>query len=108
MGNLVDKTVALDELGLDDEDFAEFIVDLREFTDEALPQLSEAVKSRDFNQIKEKAHAIKGALANLHFVKAAEVAYYLENAGRNSDATGIDEKVSELSEVLVQSYDELS
>lgn len=107
MSNYVDMQSALDELGLDQEDFIEFTGDLKEFLDETMPELEQIVASMNYQGLKEKAHAVKGAVANLRFVKAAEVAYFLETAGRNESSEQVPEKFEELKEVLKLSFEEI-
>lgn len=108
MGTYVDMDSAIEELGLDKEDFIEFTGDLKEFLDESIPELESVVSSMDFVGIKEKAHAIKGAMANLRFVKAADVAMFLETAGRNSDPADVPEKLAELKATIEASFSELA
>ena len=103
----VDVQSALDELGLDKEDFEEFVQELKSFTDEELPKLRGVVQGRDFTEIRAQAHALKGALANLRFVEAAEFAKKLESAGRESLDDGLEELLEGLEKSLVASYNEI-
>lgn len=107
MSNLVNVQEALDELGLDQSDYDEFILDLKSFLDEALPELNTAVNSLDFVEIRAKAHAIKGALANLRFVGAAAVAQIIELQGKDSVGANLGEHFLELSRVLNESFKEI-
>lgn len=107
MSDLVDMKNALNELGLDKADFIEFTQDLKVYLDETLPHLEQIVMSMDFKGIKEQSHAIKGAVANLRFIKAAEVAFFLETAGRNQSSDQVAEKFNELKDVLNASFLEI-
>ncbi len=97
---------ALDELGLDLEDFVEFVEELRSFAAEALPGLKNAVQSRDFTAIRAQAHALKGALANLRFAEAAKHAYALEMDGKDSQAENLDSHMTTFEEILKKSFSE--
>lgn len=108
MSNLVNVQEALDELGLDQSDYDEFILDLKSFLEEALPELDTAVNSLDFTEIRAKAHAIKGALANLRFVAAASVAQIIELQGKDSQADGLGDHFLQLSKVLEDSFQEIA
>jgi HPt (histidine-containing phosphotransfer) domain-containing protein len=105
--NFVRVEEALDELGLDREDFMEFLEDLEEFLEESIPQLCVSVEARDYPEIRSHAHAVKGALANLRFVIGAQVAHDLEKQGLNSVEDNLDENLSKLKDVLEKSFAEV-
>ncbi|MDB9744007.1 Hpt domain-containing protein [Fibrobacterales bacterium] len=107
MENLVRVEEALDELGLDREDFMEFLEDLEEFLEESVPQLSAAVDAKNFPEIRAHAHAIKGALANLRFVAGAKVAHNLEKQGLNSVDEELEDDLAKLKDVLEKSFIEV-
>ena len=107
MDNLVRVEEALNELGLDREDFMEFLEDLENFLEESVPQLGSAIDIKSFPEIRSHAHAIKGALANLRFVAAARVAHDLENQGLNSVDEELDENLAKLKDVLEKSFTEV-
>lgn len=107
MENLVRVEEALDELGLDREDFMEFLEDLEEFLEESIPQLSGAIEAKNYPEIRSHAHAVKGALANLRFVVAAKVAHDLEKQGLNSVEENLDENLAKLKDVLEKSFAEV-
>lgn len=107
MSKLVDNERAIDELGLDLADFIEFMGDLKEFFDECVPELGAYVEAKDFDGIKDRAHAIKGAAANLRFVGVADIAFFLEKAGKESNPDGIEEKFKELAECVTLSFEEV-
>jgi HPt (histidine-containing phosphotransfer) domain-containing protein len=104
---LVHIEEALDELGLDREDFMEFLEDLEEFLDESIPQLEESIANRNFSEIRSNAHAVKGALANLRFVPAAKIAHDLEKQGLNSVEDDLDSNIISLKDVLKKSFVEV-
>ena len=108
MANLVDVNSAIEELGLELEEFHEFIGDLKEFTDKMVPLLAKAIQSKDFQQIKDKSHAIKGALANLRFVAAAEIAFELESCGKNALDDDLQGRFNRFDTCLKASYQEIS
>jgi HPt (histidine-containing phosphotransfer) domain-containing protein len=108
MGQLVHVDAALEELGLELEDFVEFLGDLKEFIDEALPQLKSAIDSKTFVDVREHAHSIKGAVANLRFVAAAEIAHKLEKMGLNSVDEGLVNSYEDLVTCLDASFAEVN
>ena len=85
MGIYIDFEGAIEELGLDKEDFIEFSQDLKEFVEESLPQLTTSIQDMDYPSIREHAHSIKGAMANLRFIKVADIAYSLEKIGSSGE-----------------------
>lgn len=107
MSKLVDNERAIVELGLDLGEFIEFIGDLKEFFDECVPELGAYVEAKDFDGIKDRAHAINGAAANLRFVGVADIAFLLEKAGKESNPDGIEEKFKELAECVTLSFEEV-
>lgn len=108
MSQLVNISEALEELGLDQSDYDEFLVDLKSFLDESLPELDNAIQSGNFTEIRAKAHAIKGALANLRFVAAAKVAQVIELQGKDNVPDGLAGYFAELQKVLDASFAEIS
>lgn len=76
---LVDVEGAIQELGLAEEDYQEFLGDLSDFLKQALPDLKDLIDAHGNSaDIESQAHSVKGALRNLRFVGAAEVAAQLE------------------------------
>ena len=108
MAKLVDVNAAIEDLGLEIEEFHDFVGDLKEFTNEMVPILAEAVQAKDFLQIKDNSHAIKGALANLRFVAAAEIAFGLETCGKNALDDELQDRFDQLDSCLKASYQEIS
>ena len=104
---LVDVNAALEELGLDLEDFVDFMDDLKEFLDEAMPNLKTVCESKDFGEISAQAHAIKGALANLRFVHSADIAKKLEFRGRESQDDNLLGLHADLEKSLADSFEEI-
>ncbi len=54
-------------------------------------KLVKAVRARDAEMIGKQAHAIKGAAANLEALAVKDLAFSLEQAGRDNDLTQVDE-----------------
>ncbi len=104
----VDVNAALEELGLELDDFNEFVGDLKDFLNDALPNLREACESQNFSEIVSQAHAIKGALANLRFVHSAEIAKTLEFRGRESNSDRLVELIGELENSVQASFAEVA
>jgi HPt (histidine-containing phosphotransfer) domain-containing protein len=76
---LVNKNVALEELGISEEDYTEFLGDLKGYAKDTLPQLRDLISS---NGSKEEilflAHSLKGACLNMRFILAGTLAGDLE------------------------------
>ncbi len=104
---LVDVNAALEELGLEKDDFIEFMGDLNEFLEEGMPALKGAIDSEDFVEIRAQAHAIKGALANLRFIAGAAVAKKLEDQGMRAVNENLMSDFLELEKTLSDSFLEL-
>ncbi len=105
---LVDKKAALDELGIELEDYLELVTELRKFADSTLPKLGEQIQSAHWEEVEETAHSLKGAFRNLRFIKAARLAENLEVAGRESGTGQPQEDFNNLREVLEESLVQLN
>ena len=68
--------------------------------DQCLADITSALHTRDFDTIGKRAHALKGASANIHAQALAAAASTLENAARRNSADQIDGLVRELREKL--------
>jgi PAS domain S-box-containing protein len=68
--------------------------------DQCLADIASALHTRDFDTIGKRAHALKGASANIHAQALAAAASTLENAARRNSADQIDRLVRELREKL--------
>ena len=103
----VDMQAALDELGLEKSHFVKFVGDLRKFLDETLPRLHAAAATGDCMQTGQIAHSIKGALATLRFIEAAEIAHQLEKSSAAQETDEVTVLLAKLETVLHDSYREL-
>ena len=68
--------------------------------DKCLAEILTAYRARDFETIGKRAHALKGASANIHASGLAAAASSLESAARANSTAEIDGLVQELSEKL--------
>jgi CheY-like chemotaxis protein len=68
--------------------------------DQCLADIASALHTRDFDTIGKRAHALKGASANIHAQALAAAASTLENAARRNSTDQIDGLVRELREKL--------
>ena len=69
--------------------------------DQCLADIASALRIRDFDTIGKRAHALKGASANIHAGDLAAAASTLENAARQNSVDQIDSLVHELREKLL-------
>jgi PAS domain S-box-containing protein len=69
--------------------------------DQCLADIASALRVRDFDTIGKRAHALKGASANIHAGDLAAAASTLENAARQNSVDQIDSLVRELREKLL-------
>jgi two-component system, sensor histidine kinase and response regulator len=68
--------------------------------DQCLAEILNACRVNDFETVGKRAHALKGASANIHAVGLAAAASSLENAARANSTAEIDGLVQELTEKL--------
>jgi two-component system sensor histidine kinase/response regulator len=68
--------------------------------DKCLAEILIACRAKDFETIGKRAHALKGASANIHASRLAAAASSLESAARANSAAEIDGLVQELTEKL--------
>ncbi|MEW6349972.1 MAG: Hpt domain-containing protein [Thermodesulfobacteriota bacterium] len=86
-----------EERGLDREDVIEFLNDFVDFTENSdLPGLKEALARSDPEAVKEKAHSIKGAAANLKLDQIASTARELEFRSKAGNLEHVQELVDDL------------
>ena len=96
----VDMT-ALREITGGDADFErELLETFISSGDQCLAEILNACQVSDFETIRKRAHALKGASANIHAVGLAAAASSLESAARANAAADIDGLVQELTEKL--------
>jgi len=68
--------------------------------DEALAEIIAALKVSDYETVRKRAHALKGASANIHAASLSTTASSLEIAARSQAAPAISDLVEELAERL--------
>lgn len=96
----IDKD-ALYELVDEDPEFLASLVDT--FVDDCSTYMTEirsAVEAEDPITLREEAHGLKGAVANLQAASAEEAARRVEEAARTRDFEGAEEAVEELEEEI--------
>jgi HPt (histidine-containing phosphotransfer) domain-containing protein len=109
MGQLVEVDQALEELGLEMEDFVDFLQDLKEFVAESIPLLNDAIVQSDYSAVREHSHSMKGALANLRFVEAAKIAYEIEKIGSTEEnISEADAQCKALEKCIEESFTEVA
>ncbi len=69
---------AISELGLEKADLEMLVEELQSYLDTSTPDLKDSIQSAQPERIKAKSHSMKGALLNLRFKAAAELALELE------------------------------
>ena len=78
-----------EELGIDREDVVEFISVFLDYTEnEDLPALINGIKIGDHEEVRRRAHSIKGAALNLMLSEVASLAAQLE---KNSATGNLDD-----------------
>ena len=89
---------ALEDLEGDKELLKELIEDFigEEYSVNLLKSIRDAVNIKDFKNLYKKAHKLKGAAACIHINSVYDVAYKLEEKGRNNDNIGLEELVDTL------------
>jgi two-component system, sensor histidine kinase and response regulator len=68
--------------------------------DQALADIIAALKTNDYDTVRKRAHALKGASANIHAVSLSTVASNLENAARSQALPVMSGLVDELAQKL--------
>ncbi len=92
---------ALRELTGGDAEFERELIDTFVSSgDQCLAEIIAALSTRDFETIGKRAHALKGASANIHATRLAAAASSLESAARANSAQELDGLVQELTEKL--------
>ena len=100
---------ALHELTGGDQEFERELVDTFVSSgDQCLAEIISALRISDFVTIGKRAHALKGASANIHAARLAAAASSLESAARANSLGDIDGLVQELTERLRAVNAELS
>jgi two-component system sensor histidine kinase/response regulator len=68
--------------------------------DQALAEIIAALKVSDYDTVRKRAHALKGASANIYAVSLSTTASSLENAARSQAAPAVSGLVEELAQKL--------
>jgi polar amino acid transport system substrate-binding protein len=68
--------------------------------DQCLAEIIQALRIEDFDTVRKRAHALKGASANIHAVGLAKVASTLERAAASESVPPLGNLVQELTEKL--------
>ncbi len=86
------KEIMDNDMELIQECFAEFLMDYQEL----IGDIKTAIDQKDFEAIDNSAHKLKGTLRYLAAEPAASAAQTIEQAGRQQDLEGLDEKLAAL------------
>jgi len=101
----VDVEAALLRFDGDGEFLQEMLEEFMNYAPKHLKTLSEAVKSGDAALVQEEAHSVKGAAGNLSANRIYNIAFKIEDRGRNNDLSDISSLMKEL-ESEIQSLKE--
>jgi CheY-like chemotaxis protein/HPt (histidine-containing phosphotransfer) domain-containing protein len=96
----VDMNALRELTGGDTEFERELVATFVSSGDQCLADIASALRVRDFDTIGKRAHALKGASANIHAAGLAAAASVLEKAARRNSVDQIDSLVRELREKL--------
>lgn len=86
------KEIMDDDMELIQECFAEFLMDYQGL----LEEIKTAIAEKDFTNIDNSAHKLKGTLRYLAAEQAASAAQAIEQAGREQDPDNLDQKMADL------------
>jgi HPt (histidine-containing phosphotransfer) domain-containing protein len=100
---MLDKTKALDELQISEEEYNELLIAFVELASEQLEQLEAAASGGNDTETREVAHSLKGAAGNLRLDDCAAIAEALERASRESRKDDVRAQL----DALVAAVDEL-
>lgn len=107
MALLVDQKTAIDELGISEEDYKEFLGDLLNYVREVLPQMPPVVQGKQPRlDMQHLAHSLKGACRNMRFIAAGDIAYDLEKWGAGQIELDASKVVEDLRNTLTRSFAE--
>jgi two-component system sensor histidine kinase/response regulator len=82
---ILDREVALEQIGGDEALFEEFLTILLEEAAAELTTITQAITQQDATSIERAAHSLKGGAASMGAGRVREAAYRLEIIGRNGD-----------------------
>jgi len=89
---------ALDVVGGDKELLNELLEMFFKDCPEKIRNLEQAIKSKDYELLREVAHNLKGASGNLGLTNIYKLCLTLENKGKQKDLSDADKMLSELKE----------
>lgn len=81
----IDLPSALERIGGDESFLFDLINIYTEDFSEKFTRLQQAIKSEDFETIRELGHNLKGSSANLSLIPLQEVSFDMEEAGKTRD-----------------------
>lgn len=88
----------MEELGIDREDVIEFVSVFLDYTEnEDMPALLSGINFGDYEEVRKRAHSIKGAALNLMLSEIASLAGQLE---QNAAGGNLDDGLSLYGEIL--------
>ena len=97
---MLDKTRALDELEMTEEEYDELLQAFVELADEQIVGLESAVSSGNDNEARELAHSLKGAAGNLRLDDCLAIASAIELALTEHRKDGFREQLDALAVAL--------
>jgi HPt (histidine-containing phosphotransfer) domain-containing protein len=105
---LVNRKLAIDELGISEDDYTEFLGDLLNYAKEVIPQMQPLITESSPNEdMQHLAHSLKGACRNMRFIAAGDIAYELEQWGAGGHKIDTAAVYAELKSVLSRSFAEM-
>ena len=81
-GMNLDKKKIAEELGIPEDMYNELLQDFTNQAETVLPQLQAAVEAKDFQQIMERGHFIKGSAGNLRIGELYAIAKEIESGAK--------------------------
>ena len=103
----IDYPSALERTGGDEEFLCELLdMYISEFGP-LYQQMKDAVDSSDFDSVRELAHSLKGASANLSLIELQETSYKLEISGKEADPDAARENLALLENEFKKLQDHL-
>ncbi len=94
----IDMKRAMDAVGGDKELLNELLNMFYEDSKAKLKEIKEAIENKDYEKLRELAHAVKGASANIGLTDIYEICLELENMAKKKDISGSDKLYSKLKE----------
>ena len=94
----IDMKRAMDAVGGDKELLNELLNMFYEDSKAKVKEIEEAIKNKDYERLRELAHSVKGASANIGLTDIYEICLELENMAKKKDLSGSDKLYSKLKE----------